>query len=77
LAELHRHGALVAEQEAARALERLDGLSDQERQVVREMAERLVRRVLYPVSRSVREERPSPAEQERDRIQVEAVPDSF
>jgi glutamyl-tRNA reductase len=77
LAELHRHGALVAEQEAARALEQLDGLSDQERQVVREMAERLVRRVLYPVSRSMREERPTPAEQERDRTQVEAVPDSL
>jgi len=77
LAELHRHGALVAEQEAARALEQLDGLSDQERQVVREMAERLVRRVLYPVSRSMREVRPTPAEQERDRTQVEAVPDSL
>ena len=27
-----------------------------EREVVREMAERLVRRVLYPVSRAIREE---------------------
>jgi len=31
-------------------------LSDAERQVVKEMADRLVRRVLYPVSRSLREE---------------------
>jgi glutamyl-tRNA reductase len=57
LAELHRHGARVAEQEAAWALGRLDGLSEREQLVVREMAERLVRRVLYPVSRSMREER--------------------
>ena len=57
LAELHRHGARVAEQEAAWALEQLRGLSEQDERVVREMAERLVRRVLYPVSRSMREER--------------------
>ncbi|HKT58648.1 MAG TPA: glutamyl-tRNA reductase [Gemmatimonadales bacterium] len=56
LAELHRHGALVAEQEAARALAQLEDLSEQQRLVVREMADRLVRRVLYPVSRSMREE---------------------
>jgi glutamyl-tRNA reductase len=54
LAELHRHGAQVAEQEAAWALGQLDGLSERERLVVREMADRLVRRVLYPVSRSLR-----------------------
>jgi glutamyl-tRNA reductase len=57
LAELHRHGARVAEQEAAWALGQLDGLSEREQMVVREMADRLVRRVLYPVSRSMREER--------------------
>ena len=57
LAELHRHGAKVAEQEAAWALEQLGDLSERDQRVVREMAERLVRRVLYPVSRSVREER--------------------
>ncbi len=57
LAELHRHGAHVAEQEAAWALGQLGDLSDRERMVVREMAERLVWRVLYPVSRSVREGR--------------------
>jgi glutamyl-tRNA reductase len=56
LAELHRHGAQVAEQEAARALAQLEDLTDQQRLVVREMADRLVRRVLYPVSRSMREE---------------------
>jgi glutamyl-tRNA reductase len=56
LAELHRHGAQVAEQEAARALAQLEDLTDQQRLVVREMADRLVRRVLYPVSRSLREE---------------------
>jgi len=54
LAELHRVGAEMAQREAAWALSRLDGLSEREQQVVREMAERLVRRVLYPVSRSIR-----------------------
>jgi glutamyl-tRNA reductase len=56
LAELHRVGARVAEQEAEWALAQLDELSERERQVVRQMAERLVRRVLYPVSRSLRAE---------------------
>jgi glutamyl-tRNA reductase len=56
LAELHRHGAQVAEQEAAWALAQLEDLSEQQRLVVKEMADRLVRRVLYPVSRSMREE---------------------
>jgi glutamyl-tRNA reductase len=56
LAELHRIGAQVAEQEAAWALAQLAALSDREREVVREMADRLVRRVLYPASRSLREE---------------------
>lgn len=54
LSELHRVGAEMAQREAAWALSRLEGLSDREQQVVREMAERLVRRVLYPVSRSIR-----------------------
>jgi glutamyl-tRNA reductase len=54
LAELHRVGAEMAQREAAWALSRLDGLSELEQQVVRDMAERLVRRVLYPVSRSIR-----------------------
>jgi len=56
LAELHRLGAQMAEQESAWALAQLADLSDRDQEVVREMAERLVRRVLYPVSRSIREE---------------------
>lgn len=56
LAELHRLGAQVAEQETAWALAQMDDLTDRERSVVREMADRLVRRVLYPVSRSLRQE---------------------
>ena len=54
LTELHRVGAEIAQREATWALSRLDGLSELEQQVVRDMAERLVRRVLYPVSRSIR-----------------------
>lgn len=56
LAELHRVSLEMAEQESAWALAQLDTLSDSEREVVRQMAERLVRRVLYPVSRNLREE---------------------
>lgn len=56
LAELHRVGQEVAEQESAWALAQLEALSDAEREVVREMADRLVRRVLYPVSRTLRAE---------------------
>jgi hypothetical protein len=46
----------MAEQESAWALAQLADLSEREQGVVREMAERLVRRVLYPVSRSMRAE---------------------
>jgi glutamyl-tRNA reductase len=56
LAELHRLGVELAEQESAWALARLESLSEAEREVVREMADRLVRRVLYPVSRDLRGE---------------------
>jgi len=56
LAELHRHSSLIAAQETAWALAQLEELSEAERRVVQEMADRLVRRVLYPVSRSLREE---------------------
>ncbi|MFL5404199.1 MAG: NAD(P)-binding domain-containing protein, partial [Gemmatimonadales bacterium] len=56
LAELHQLGQRLAREEADRTLADLDRLSDVERQVVRDMAERLVRRVLYPVSRKLRED---------------------
>jgi glutamyl-tRNA reductase len=55
LAELHRIGVELAEQESARALAQLESLSESQRDVVRQMADRLVRRVLYPVSRNLRE----------------------
>jgi glutamyl-tRNA reductase len=55
LAELHRLAVRLAEEEAETALAQLGPLSERERLVVKEMAERLVRRVLYPVSRTVRE----------------------
>jgi glutamyl-tRNA reductase len=56
LAELHRLGIEMAEQESAWALEQLETLSESQREIVRQMADRLVRRVLYPVSRSLRAE---------------------
>jgi glutamyl-tRNA reductase len=56
LAELHRLGVEMAEQESAWALARLGELSESDREVVRQMADRLVRRVLYPVSRNLRAE---------------------
>jgi glutamyl-tRNA reductase len=56
LAELHRVSLEMAEQESAWALAQLATLSESQREVVREMAERLVRRVLYPVSRNLRAE---------------------
>jgi glutamyl-tRNA reductase len=56
LAELHRLGVELAEQESAWALAQLDSLSDRQREIVRQMADRLVRRVLYPVSRTLRTE---------------------
>ena len=55
LAELHRVGLELAEQESAWALARLESLSEADREVVRQMADRLVRRVLYPISRNLRE----------------------
>ena len=54
LAELHRMGVEMAEQESAWALAQLESLSDRQREIVRQMADRLVRRVLYPVSRNLR-----------------------
>jgi glutamyl-tRNA reductase len=58
LAELHRLGLEMAEQESARALAELGTLSEPQQLIVREMAERLVRRVLYPVSRNLRQDAP-------------------
>ena len=55
LAELHRIAARLAKEEAEAALAELGELDERERRVVKEMAERLVRRVLYPISRAVRE----------------------
>jgi glutamyl-tRNA reductase len=56
LAELHRRGIEMAEQESAWALAQLETLSENQREIVRQMANRLVRRVLYPVSRNLRSE---------------------
>jgi glutamyl-tRNA reductase len=56
LAELHRLGVEMAEQESAWALAQLESLSERQREIVRQMADRLVRRVLYPVSRNLRRE---------------------
>jgi glutamyl-tRNA reductase len=65
LAELHRLGVEMAERESAWALAQLETLSDTQREIVRQMADRLVRRVLYPVSRNLRaEEEPRVANRE-------------
>lgn len=56
LAELHRLGVELAEQESSWALAQLNDLCESDREVVRRMADRLVRRVLYPVSRNLRSE---------------------
>jgi glutamyl-tRNA reductase len=61
LAQLHRLGEQLAREEADCALAGLDRLSDAERQVVRDMAERLVRRVLFSASRRLREALPAGA----------------
>jgi len=56
LADLHRLSREMAQQESEWALAQLDSLSAAEREIVRKMAERLVRRVLYPVSQRIRSE---------------------
>lgn len=53
LAELHRFGAVLAREEAERALAELGALSEERSAVVRRMAERLARRLLYPASRAM------------------------
>jgi glutamyl-tRNA reductase len=55
LAELHSLGERLAVEEAERALAELEALSPEQREVVRRMASRLVRRLLYPASRKIRE----------------------
>ena len=55
LAELHQFGEQLAQEEVRRALAELEMLSEDEREVVRRMAARLVRRLLYPTSRKLRE----------------------
>jgi glutamyl-tRNA reductase len=55
LAELHSLGERLAEEEAERALAELETLSPEEREVVRRMASRLARRLLYPASQKIRQ----------------------
>ena len=52
---LHQFGERLAEEETGRALAALESLSEAERDVVRQMAERIVRRLLYPASQKIRE----------------------
>jgi glutamyl-tRNA reductase len=56
LAELHRISRQMAEQESAWALAQLETLSPSEREVVKQMADRLIRRVLFPLSQNLRAE---------------------
>ncbi|HEY4648559.1 MAG TPA: glutamyl-tRNA reductase [Gemmatimonadales bacterium] len=56
LAELHQISQQMAEQESEWALAQLETLSPAERDVVRKMADRLVRRVLFPLSQNLRVE---------------------
>ena len=44
----------MAEQESEWALAQLETLSASEREIVRKMANRLIRRVLYPLSQNLR-----------------------
>ena len=55
LAELHQAGARIASEEADRVLRELDGLDAGEAALVRQLAERVARRVLFPASRVIRE----------------------
>ena len=56
LAELHQISRQMAEQESEWALAQLEALSPAEREVVRKMADRLVKRVLFPLSQNLRVE---------------------
>jgi glutamyl-tRNA reductase len=55
LTDLHRISRQMAEEESGWALSQLGRLSPDEREIVKRMADRLVRRVLYPVSRALRQ----------------------
>jgi glutamyl-tRNA reductase len=72
LAELHRLGIQLAEEESNRALDQLGDISPSQREVVRQMADRLVRRVLYPVSRDLRESRESKVESREEVVSRES-----
>jgi glutamyl-tRNA reductase len=54
LSSLHQLGARIADEETARALEALDGLSEEDQAVVRALAQRVVKRLLYPASKELR-----------------------
>jgi glutamyl-tRNA reductase len=56
LAELHRLSREMADQESEWALAQLETLSPSEREIVKKMADRLVRRVLFPLSQNLRVE---------------------
>jgi glutamyl-tRNA reductase len=56
LAELHQISRQMAEQESEWALAQLEALSPAEREIVRKMADRLVKRVLFPLSQNLRVE---------------------
>ncbi|HET8762220.1 MAG TPA: NAD(P)-dependent oxidoreductase [Gemmatimonadales bacterium] len=55
LAELHQAGVRIASEEAERVLRELDGLIAGEAALVRQLAERVAKRVLFPASRVIRE----------------------
>jgi glutamyl-tRNA reductase len=56
LADLHQISRQMAEQESEWALAQLETLSPAERDIVRKMADRLVKRVLFPLSQNLRVE---------------------
>lgn len=55
LADLHRLGARIAEEEVSRALAELPSLAEPEREALQRMANRVARRVLFPASRALRD----------------------
>lgn len=55
LAALHQAGARIANEEAERVLRELDGLDPAAAERVRQLAERVAKRVLFPASRVIRE----------------------